>query len=160
MYSTTLCFVVDSLRPQNVLLGMKKTGFGQGKYNGFGGKINREEQIMDAAVRELAEECGLLADVRDLVKVGELDFIFPDHCALDHDVHIFIVKQWQGKIIETDEMKPEWFRIDQIPYAAMWQDDIHWLPQVLQGEKIKGKVTFAADNESVQAVTIATVSSF
>lgn len=160
MYSTTLCFVVDSLPPQNVLLGMKKTGFGQGKYNGFGGKINREEQVMDAAVRELVEECGLLADVRDLVKVGELDFIFPDNCALDHDVHIYIVKQGQGKIIETDEMKPEWFRVDQIPYAAMWQDDIHWLPQVLQGEKIKGKVIFAADNESVQAVTITTVSSF
>lgn len=160
MYSTTLCFVVNSLPAQQVLLGMKKTGFGKGKYNGFGGKINTAETVIDAVVRELQEECGVLAKEQDLIKVGELDFVFPANPALDHDVHIYVTERWQGEIVESDEMKPEWFVVSQIPYEAMWEDDIHWLPQVLQGEKIKGKVVFAADNDSVQTVNILAVSSF
>ena len=34
-----------------VLLGMKKRGFGAGKYNGFGGKIEENESNYDGAVR-------------------------------------------------------------------------------------------------------------
>lgn len=37
-----------------VLLGMKKRGFGMGKYNGFGGKVEPGESIEAAAlVRQL-----------------------------------------------------------------------------------------------------------
>jgi hypothetical protein len=38
-------------RPGQVLLGMKKRGFGAGKWNGFGGKIEAEETCEQAAVR-------------------------------------------------------------------------------------------------------------
>lgn len=34
-----------------ILLGMKKRGFGQGKWNGFGGKIEQGETIAEGAVR-------------------------------------------------------------------------------------------------------------
>lgn len=68
MYSTTLCFVVDGLPARNVLLGMKKNGFGKGKYNGFGGKIEQNEGIKAAVLRELEEECGLIAAEQDLEK--------------------------------------------------------------------------------------------
>ena len=36
-----------------VLLGMKKRGFGTGFYNGFGGKVEPGETILEAAVREV-----------------------------------------------------------------------------------------------------------
>jgi 8-oxo-dGTP pyrophosphatase MutT (NUDIX family) len=39
---------------------MKKRGFGHGKYNGFGGKVELNETIMDAAIRETNEECGIV----------------------------------------------------------------------------------------------------
>ena len=42
-----------------VLLGMKKRGFGVGKWNGFGGKVQEGESIRDCARRETLEECGL-----------------------------------------------------------------------------------------------------
>ena len=29
----------------SILLGMKKRGFGVGKYNGFGGKVEKDESI-------------------------------------------------------------------------------------------------------------------
>ncbi len=34
-----------------VLLGLKKRGFGVGKWNGFGGKVEPGESIIDGAVR-------------------------------------------------------------------------------------------------------------
>ena len=44
----TLLFVIESDR---VLLGMKKRGFGAGRWNGFGGKVDRDETIEEAAKR-------------------------------------------------------------------------------------------------------------
>ncbi len=44
----TLYFV---LQPGRVLLGLKKRGFGAGKYNGFGGKVEAGESIVAAALR-------------------------------------------------------------------------------------------------------------
>ena len=38
-------------RENEVLLGFKKRGFGQGKWNGFGGKVEPGETIVNAAVR-------------------------------------------------------------------------------------------------------------
>ena len=47
----TLLFVLE---PSRVLLGMKKRGFGAGRWNGFGGKVQMEESIEEAAIRQLA----------------------------------------------------------------------------------------------------------
>ena len=44
----TLLFV---RKDDEILLGMKKRGFGTGKWNGFGGKIEAGETIEQAAVR-------------------------------------------------------------------------------------------------------------
>ena len=42
----TLVLVIEGDR---ILLGLKKRGFGVGWWNGFGGKINHNETIEDAA---------------------------------------------------------------------------------------------------------------
>ena len=34
-----------------ILLGLKKKGFGEGKWNGFGGKVEHGETICQAAIR-------------------------------------------------------------------------------------------------------------
>src|SRR3989338_6433965 len=52
----TLCLVQKDGR---VLLGMKKRGFGMGKWNGFGGKVDAGETVEEAAKRELFEEAGI-----------------------------------------------------------------------------------------------------
>jgi 8-oxo-dGTP diphosphatase/2-hydroxy-dATP diphosphatase len=44
----TLAFVLDAGK---ILLGMKKRGFGVGRWNGFGGKVDPGESIEGAAKR-------------------------------------------------------------------------------------------------------------
>lgn len=154
MRSTTLCFLVKGQPIDGLLLGWKKTGFGQARYNGFGGKIEAGETVVQAAVRELQEECRVIVDVAHLENVGRLEFIFPAEPDFDHDVHIFLARVWQGEPRETVEMKPCWFAISDIPYQQMWADDIYWLPKVLRGGKVSGRVVFQANNEDLAEVCI------
>lgn len=51
MVSNKLLTLVLVVQPGRVLLGMKKRGFGAGKWNGFGGKVQQGESIVDAARR-------------------------------------------------------------------------------------------------------------
>jgi hypothetical protein len=46
----TLALIVHDSR-RRLLLGLKKRGFGQGKWNGFGGKVEPGETITQAALR-------------------------------------------------------------------------------------------------------------
>ena len=139
----TLCFLIID---DKVLLAMKKRGFGQGKLNGIGGKVQDGESVEEAAIRETQEEVGVTP--KKLERVATLNFYFP-HVPTDHNwnqqVCVFMVKEWEGEPEESEEMKPEWFNIDAIPYKSMWEDDAHWLPQVLRGELLTGDFSFTPD---------------
>jgi 8-oxo-dGTP diphosphatase len=147
--------LVLPIRDGRILLGMKKRGFGEGKVNGFGGKLNEGESIVEAAVRELAEEVGIATGVDDLNKMAELTFNFP-HAEDDWDqvVHVFLINDWEGEPEETEEMAFEWHDLDKIPFERMWDDDKHWLPEVLKGRKVKGEFSFGEDNSSITAKEI------
>jgi len=147
--------LVLPVRDGRILLGMKKRGFGQGKINGFGGKLNKGESIEEAAVRELFEEIGIEAELEKLNKVGELSFSFP-HAEEDWDqkVHVFLVESWNGEPTESEEMGFEWFNFDEIPFDKMWDDDKYWLPKVLDGKKVKGKFSFGKDNSTLTSQEI------
>jgi len=136
----TLCLIHQNGK---ILLGMKKRRFGVGQWNGFGGKVEEGETIEEAAIRELKEESGLHA--LDISKRGILIFEF-ENDPIVLEVHLFRVSKFKGVLIETDEMKPEWFSINEIPYDNMWSDDIFWLPLFLKGKKFKG--TFLFDRPS------------
>lgn len=122
-----------------ILLGMKKRGFGAGRWNGFGGKIQKGEGIEDAAKRELQEEAGLTAE--EMTEQGLLEFEFRgDPQTLE--VHVFRVDRFTGEPRETEEMRPQWFPVGEIPYDAMWPDDRHWVPLFLDKKKFRGKFLF------------------
>jgi 8-oxo-dGTP diphosphatase len=123
-----LCFIIQDRR---VLLIRKKRGLGAGKINGPGGKIEPGETALASAIREAQEEIGVTPSL--LEECGELHFQFTDgyslHCT------VFIARQFTGEPIETVEATPMWFDFDAVPYEEMWEDDQHWLPQVLAGQK-------------------------
>ena len=148
----TLCIIHQH---PHVLLGMKKTGFGQGRWNGFGGKVEEGETIEDAARREIFEEAGV--NVTDMSKAGVIEFAFQGNPEV-LEVHIFRAGIFEGEPAESDEMQPRWFPVDEIPYNAMWPDDVYWLPLLLTGKKFKGRFLFEGHDhileQTLQEVTV------
>jgi 8-oxo-dGTP diphosphatase len=137
----TLMFIVDETAGK-VLLIRKKRGLGAGKINGPGGKTDPGETSEQCAVRETQEELGVTA--LDPVKHGELWFQFTDGLALHVDV--FRATRWQGQAIETPEALPLWTPLDQLPFDEMWEDDRHWLAEVLiEKRHFIGKFLFDQD---------------
>jgi mutator protein MutT len=140
-----VCTLVFLLRKGEILLAMKKRGFGSDRWNGIGGKVEAGETITEAMVRECIEEIGVTPI--GFTKVALHEFVFPDGKP-QMTVHTFICDAWDNEPIETDEMAPEWFKLSDIPYDDMWQDDRYWLPQVLEGQKLHTRFTFD-DNEQL-----------
>jgi len=132
----TLCL---TLKENKILLGMKKRGFGEGRWNGFGGKLQEGETLIEGAKREMLEESGLVAEV--LEEVGSIEFDFLDNNKY-LDVHFFNVLKYSGEPVETEEMRPEWFDVNDIPFDKMWPDDNLWMPLYLEGKKFKGRILF------------------
>jgi 8-oxo-dGTP diphosphatase/2-hydroxy-dATP diphosphatase len=132
----TLCIIHQ--HPQ-VLLAMKKRGFGAGRWNGFGGKVAAGESIEEAAAREIREEAGI--EIGELDKRGVMEFEFQGNPEI-LQVHIFKANEFLGEPIETEEMKPQWFHVDEIPLDEMWPDDRYWIPLFLADKKFKGRILF------------------
>lgn len=139
MKQTTICFLV---KDGKVLLGMKKRGFGAGKWNGFGGKIEEGEDAVAAMVREMKEEAGVDVAPEDLHDAGMLAFSFKDNPEWDMDCHVFTSAKWSGEPAESEEMRPQWYPMNSLPFDTMWVDDPHWVPSVLSGKKVNAKFFF------------------
>lgn len=130
-----------------VLLGLKKRGFGMGKLTSVGGKQEKDESIDETAIRETFEEIG--------VKVTEMehmaDIVFDNlhyKGKPERDMmHVFVATKWQGEPQESDEIKPEWVKISEMPYRRMWGDNEHWLPEVLRGNKVEAWFYYNEKNE-------------
>ena len=131
----------------HVLLGMKKRGFGAGRWNGFGGKVHKGETIEQGAARELSEEAGILSE--RMVKVGLLEFRFRGENEV-LEVHVFRVERFSGEPRETEEMQPRWFHVDEIPFEHMWPDDKHWMPLFLEGKMFVGSCLFDGQDTIVE----------
>ena len=136
-----------------ILLGYKKVGFGQGKFTGIGGKVEPGEAVIHAAQRELTEETGVTVTPAALELVAVLEFRFPYKAELEHLVHVFTARTWEGIPAESREIRPRWFPLEAIPYPKMWDDAHYWLPRVLDGEKLEAKFIFNRDNATVDEVT-------
>ncbi len=140
----TSCLVFK--QHKEILLGMKKYGFSEGKWNAFLGMVEDGADIEDTAKRELAE--GAEIEISNLEKMGILEFEFHGDPDIN-EVHIFKASTYRGEIMETNEIRPEWFHIDHIPFDAMWQDNKYWMPLLFQGSKFIGKFFFDKDQNII-----------
>lgn len=132
---------------EKILLAMKKRGFGTGRWNGYGGKVLKGETIEQSAMREFEEESGVVP--KNLTNRGLLTFTFGDNDD-ELETHLFSVDDSDIEVIETEEMKPQWFLHSEIPFEEMWSDDPHWLPLVLSGKNVKARFHFDnADSQNI-----------
>ncbi len=129
----TLVFLI---KDNQILLAMKKRGFGVGKYNGIGGKQQGNETIEETAKRETQEEIGVRPIL--LEKIAVTNFSFLGKPDWGQQVTSFICNKWEGAPAESEEMNPKWFDTNEIPFSEMWEDDQYWVPLILPGKKNKG----------------------
>lgn len=134
-----------------VLLGYKRTGLGLGRVVGIGGKVEPGETLRDAAVREVREETELEIRADDLEPSGVFDYLFPTEPAWSQRSHVFVCRRFAGTPAETEEIVPEWFAVDAVPFDRMWDDARRWLPRVLRGGRAGSTFTFGSDRATVIA---------
>lgn len=141
------CTLLFLRRGDEILLAMKKRGFGVGKWNGAGGKVEANETIEEAMIREAEEEIGVTPLKFHKVAVHNFHSIKEDGTFSWGNVgHTFFCDEWRGDPKETEEMAPRWFKISEIPYDKMWEDDELWLPLVLEGKLLRTTFSFGEDD--------------
>lgn len=145
MKTTTLVYVFNT-QWQILLCAKKKSDswftVSVGKRNGPWGKIDDGESPVEWAKRELFEEVGIDLPLDRFTYAGYLDFVFPSKTERNHDNHIYIIRDYDGPIFETEEMLPKRRNIEDIPYNLMRDDDIIRMPKMLAGEIINERFVF------------------
>ena len=117
--------------------------------------------MRQCAARELEEECGLAVPPWQLRARGELEFRMLSDGMVDAatgrvssllrmSLFSCALSDAAGEVTESDEMRPQWFPIDQVPLRRMWADDEHWLPALLAGDDVQGSFTFADKDRIVE----------
>lgn len=145
-----LCLpVVRGLNGSQVLLGLKKHGFGAGRIVAPGGKIEPGESPAVAAVRELREETCVVTNPESLEPAARVYFRFPFAPAADMDCTVFLALEFSGMAEATDELEPAWYPQGHLPLGKMWDDSALWLGRLLAGERFDAQVVLSEDNESV-----------
>lgn len=133
-------------RDNKICLGIKKRGFGVGKLTEPGGKVEENETPLAAAIRETAEEVGV--KIKSAHSAGTVifrDLFYKGEPETDI-THIFISDDFSGEITETDELEPDWYDINNLPFARMWSDAEHWIPEVLRGNIVDAYFRYGKDN--------------
>ncbi|UXI70388.1 NUDIX hydrolase [Tahibacter amnicola] len=100
-----------------------------GKYNGLGGKVERDEDVHAGMRREIREEAGI--ECTALTLRGTISWPGFGKHGEDWLGFIFVIDRFEGTPAERNaEGSLEWVPREQILTLPMWEGDRHFLPLV------------------------------
>ncbi len=100
-----------------------------GKYNGLGGKLEADEDVVAGMRREIREEAGIECDAMSLR--GTISWPGFGKNGEDWLGFIFLITRWSGQPFERNpEGTLEWVPRASIMDLPMWEGDFHFLPLV------------------------------
>lgn len=104
-----------------------------GKYNGLGGKLERDEDIAGGMRRELMEEAGL--EVMAMRLRGTISWPGFGRAGEDWFGFVFVIDDWRGEPPAANaEGQLEWIEVDRVLDLPLWEGDRHFLPLVFDDD--------------------------
>ena len=85
------------------------------------GRLDEGESLVDAAIRELHEETGLVTESADLVLIPKewSALIQRKDGAKQFSVRVFLCSRFRGEVIASPEGTPEWIAVSEIGKCAL-----------------------------------------
>lgn len=104
-----------------------------GKYNGLGGKLERNEDVIAGMRREIREEAGIECD--EIHLRGTISWPGFGKHGEDWFGFVFVVARFSGTPLRDNaEGTLEWVDIENIPNLPMWEGDKHFLPLLFDAD--------------------------
>ena len=131
----TLGYVLSPDRSQVLLIHRNARADDQhlGKYNGLGGKIERDEDVVAGMRREIREEAGIECDA--LTLRGTISWPGFGKNGEDWLGFLFIVTGYSGTPYTSNpEGTLEWVPVEQIMQLPLWDGDRHFLQLVFDAD--------------------------
>ncbi len=151
MKLATLCYVMHNDKTLMLYRNKKENDYHEGKWNGLGGKLENGETPEECAIREVYEESGLI--IKNPVMKGIITFPLFDGKD-DWYVFIFVIKEFEGKLIDSPEGELRWISNTDLIKLNLWDGDKIFIPWLFDdkcfsakfvysnGEYVSHKVTF------------------
>jgi 8-oxo-dGTP diphosphatase len=104
-----------------------------GKYNGLGGKLERDEDVASGMAREIREEAGI--ECLELRLRGTISWPGFGRNGEDWLGFLFVIPRYAGTPLERNaEGDLEWVEIPRIAELPLWEGDRHFLPLVFDDD--------------------------
>lgn len=127
----TLGYVLSADRSRVLMVhrNARKDDHQLGKYNGLGGKIERDEDVVAGMRREIREEAAIECESMQLR--GTISWPGFGKNGEDWLGFVFIIDRWSGTPLASNpEGTLEWIERDRILELPLWEGDRQFLPLV------------------------------
>lgn len=105
----------------------KHTDEHQGKYNGLGGKLERQEDLLHGLYREIKEEADI--DCKEAILRGSINWTNFGPKQRDWMCFIYLITDFEGEPwSENPEGPLEWVSITELQKLPLWEGDYLFLP--------------------------------
>ena len=131
----TLGYILSADRQKTLLVhrNARPEDLHLGKYNGLGGKMRPDEEVIGCLRREIREESGL--EIDDIVLRGTVNWTGFGINGENWLGFIFRIDKFSGRCFDRNpEGTLGWHAIRRLPELPMWEGDKHFLPLVFDDD--------------------------